>query len=82
MKKKRYDKKSDLSTEFLQSLVDQDSQHTVSILQGTTDPELRALVVSMSAVLSMLLTYAVKRGIDISKEAAIVIEIPGDGEKN
>jgi len=82
VKKKRYDKRSDLSTEFLQSIVNQDTQHTVEILRGCTDPELKGLIVSMNSLMTMLLTYAVKRGIDISKEAAIVIELPADAEKN
>lgn len=80
--KKKQRKQSDLSTELYQSLVDQDVQHTVSIIQGCTDENLRKLIVTTMAVSSMLIQYAMKRGLDISKEAAIVIEIPGDSEKN
>jgi len=79
---KKQRKQSDLSTELYQSLVDQDVQHTVSIIQGCTDENLRKLIVTTMAVSSMLIQYAMKRGLDISKEAAIVIELPDDSEKN
>lgn len=83
MRQKKRDKKSDISTEFLQSLVDQDSAYTSQMLQQTTDKELRGLIKSMMAVAQMLLGYAVKmRGLDISEEAQIVVEIPGNGEEN
>lgn len=82
MSKKKPSKQSDLSTEFFQSLVDQDTDNTVEIIQGCTEEQLRALIVTTMAVSSMLIQYAMKRGIDISKEASIVIELPDDTEKN
>lgn len=83
MRKKKRDKKSDLSTEFMQSLVDQDSEHTTTMLQNCTDTELRGLIKSVMAVAQMLLGYAVKqRGLDVSNETQIVVELPDDAEKN
>lgn len=79
MSKKR-DKQSDLSTEFMQSLVDQNSAHTVEILTNCPDAELKKLVKSIMSVGQMLLLYAAKRGIDISEEATIVIELPDQKE--
>jgi len=79
---RRKAKKSDLSIEFMQAMINQDAPHTIQILQGCTDTELRKLIKSFMAVATMLLGYAVKRGLDVSKEAQIVIEIPNSGEEN
>lgn len=82
MRKRKPSKKADLSTEFMQAMMDQDAKHTVSILENCTDTELRALIKTFMAVATMLLGYAVRRGLDISKEAQIVIELPTSGEEN
>lgn len=80
MTKGKNPKRYDLSTAFMQSLVDQDSERTVKILTHSTDSDLRGLIRSQMAVAQMLLTFAVKRGMDISDEAAIVVELPGGEE--
>jgi hypothetical protein len=82
VRKRKPSKKADLSTEFMQAMMDQDAKHTVSILENCTDTELRALIKTFMAVATMLLGYAVRRGLDISKEAQIVIELPTSGEEN
>jgi len=82
VRKRKVSKKSDLSTEFMQAMMDQDAKHSVSILENCTDTELRALIKTFMAVATMLLGYAVKRGLDVSEEAHLVIEIPSSGEEN